>query len=455
VNKNRGSAVRDLSWEEQVGMSHRSFKKHDIAIIILHWFNALSWILLLVTGLALFSGNSLSITPDAYNIFMAEIFRGKANLLKFHIFWGTLWASIIAFYLFFGFRSHVLAVRDMILLDKDDIRWMMIKPLKILGLSKAELPPQGAYNAGQKLFGWIVFSMIPLIIASGLIMGFSLFDPLLIRWAILIHGVTVSMVVAGVIVHIYMAAVLPEEKPAFFSMVTGRINAYFAYHHHRKFWQKRVTQEYIWNRNNHKDITQNQNLIRFSSGVNEDFERLADDYEQESARLALRKPYLNPYVGGAFLGLVLLMAFFLTGQGLGGSGGLARIEAWIFDIAAPTWTANHSYWGKYVANGKNPLISSAVLLTLGVFMGGWVSGHLSRRVGLKMEKGKNISNRQRAFYALLGGFLVGFAARLARGCTSGLALTGGASMAVAGWVFFMMFFVGGFITAYFVRRIWL
>jgi hypothetical protein len=40
---------------------------------------------------------------------------------------------------------------------------------------------------------------------------------------------------------------------------------------------------------------------------------------------ALRaKPYLNPYLAGTLLGIVLFLAFFITGSGLGASGGLNR-----------------------------------------------------------------------------------------------------------------------------------
>lgn len=53
-----------------------------------------------------------------------------------------------------------------------------------------------------------------------------------------------------------------------------------------------------------------------------------------------------------------------------------------------------------------------------------------------------------------GGVLTGFAARLARGCTSGVALTGGSQLALAGWVFVIAMFAGGFFFAALFRRYW-
>jgi hypothetical protein len=50
---------------------------------------------------------------------------------------------------------------------------------------------------------------------------------------------------------------------------------------------------------------------------------------------------------------------------------------------------------------------------------------------------------------------MGVAARFARGCTSGQALSGGALLSVGSWAFMMMVFAGGYAMAYFVRKEWL
>jgi hypothetical protein len=77
------------------------------------------------------------------------------------------------------------------------------------------------------------------------------------------------------------------------------------------------------------------------------------------------------------------------------------------------------------------------------------------RFKVTVEKGPRISTRGRLLYALAGGTLMGWAASLARGCTSGQALSGGATLAVGSWVFMMMLFAGGYAFAYVVRRQWL
>jgi cytochrome b subunit of formate dehydrogenase len=54
------------------------------------------------------------------------------------------------------------------------------------------------------------------------------------------------MVVSGLMIHVYMGAVFPEEKPAFYSMITGVVNELYAYHHHFKWWREVKVQEQRW-----------------------------------------------------------------------------------------------------------------------------------------------------------------------------------------------------------------
>ena len=92
---------------------------------------------------------------------------------------------------------------------------------------------------------------------------------------------------------------------------------------------------------------------------------------------------------------------------------------------------------------------------LGVFFGGFISGAIAGRNKMMIEKGPNITNKKRLLYAFIGGSLMGFGAKMARGCTSGQGLTGGAMLSVGGWAFMMMVFIGAYATAYFVRRQWI
>jgi hypothetical protein len=100
------------------------------------------------------------------------------------------------------------------------------------------------------------------------------------------------------------------------------------------------------------------------------------------------------------------------------------------------------------------LKSWLVFEVLGVFAGALLSGLLAGRVRGMTEKGPRVSVGARLLMALLGGVLMAFGAALARGCTSGQALTGGALLNLGSWAFMLMVFAGGYGVAYFMRWQW-
>ena len=166
------------------------------------------------------------------------------------------------------------------------------------------------------------------------------------------------------------------------------------------------------------------------------------------------RDYIHPYLGGLLLGLVLFLAFFITGNGLGASGGLNRIVVFVQDIFAPEHVDRIPYLIKLAGGDKNPLDDWIVPMIFGTLLGGFASGWLNGRLKVETNKGPNITVRTRWLMALIGGTFMGYGARMARGCTSGLALSGGAVLSLGAWAFMFAVFAGGYALAYFVRRLW-
>jgi uncharacterized membrane protein YedE/YeeE len=108
------------------------------------------------------------------------------------------------------------------------------------------------------------------------------------------------------------------------------------------------------------------------------------------------------------------------------------------------------YW-----NDGAPLASWTVFLLLGAFAGAFVSGWQGRRLRLSIERGPNVSDGTRLALAFAGGFIAAYGAKIARGCTSGQALTGGAMLNAGSLVFMGAVFASAYALAYFVRKEWL
>jgi uncharacterized protein len=166
------------------------------------------------------------------------------------------------------------------------------------------------------------------------------------------------------------------------------------------------------------------------------------------------KAYMNPYLAGIFLGVVLFASFLVFGHGLGASGGVAVVTGQAVDLVAPGHAGSNAYLVNLVKSKTHPLDTWLVWEILGVLLGGFVSGLLAGRVKPQTFKGPRVSIKTRWAFALLGGTLAGFGVRMARGCTSSQALSGGAVLSAGSWAFMFAVFAGAYAVAWFVRRLW-
>jgi formate dehydrogenase subunit gamma len=193
---------------------------------------------------------------------MWTIFGSGENLLLAHVIGGMLWAGVFLIYAIIGIKEVALFLREIFSYSPvHDFMWLVKKGvqmtlgtrfLKKLGevlekrgaspeIAAPRIPDQGFYNVGQKLFAVpSVFGGI-IIAVTGIIMALSnvyFTNTAIVRWAILIHFVTVGLVFAGLLIHIYMAAIAAGERPAFISMFTGSVPEDYAKHHHRLWYEE-------------------------------------------------------------------------------------------------------------------------------------------------------------------------------------------------------------------------
>jgi len=165
------------------------------------------------------------------------------------------------------------------------------------------------------------------------------------------------------------------------------------------------------------------------------------------------KRFWSPYIAGIILGLTLLATFYVAGRGLGGSGAMALVTAVGSHALVPEFISKLKYFSQYITP-ESPLLNWNLFLLVGVFLGALAGAVFSGNFKVLLDKGKSMSVRTRLITSFVGGITIGFASRLARGCTSGVALTGGAQLALSGWIFVISMFAAGFIVAAFYRRLW-
>ncbi len=166
--------------------------------------------------------------------------------------------------------------------------------------------------------------------------------------------------------------------------------------------------------------------------------------------------YMNPYLGGVLLGLVLLAANFISGRGLGASGAIKSVIVASAETVTPKHFENTKFYQEYgESHGENPIKSWLVFEMLGVLVGGLISGAIAGRLKLKVEHSPKITSKRRLIFALMGGVLFGFGSQLGRGCTSGSALSGMAVMSLGGFISMAAIFGTAFALAYFFRKNWI
>lgn len=166
--------------------------------------------------------------------------------------------------------------------------------------------------------------------------------------------------------------------------------------------------------------------------------------------------YMNPYLAGFLLGLLLLATVYITGRGLGASGAVKSVVVTAVETVTPAHAENTKFYKEYLqSHTGSPLKNWLVFEVLGVIIGAFISGLISNRLSFTLEHSPKIKNRTRIIAALIGGALFGFGAQLGRGCTSGAALSGMAVLSTGGIVTMMAIFGGAYLFAYFFRKLWI
>ncbi len=165
-----------------------------------------------------------------------------------------------------------------------------------------------------------------------------------------------------------------------------------------------------------------------------------------------RNKYINPYLGGFLLGILIILAYYFSAEGLGSSGGFRDVSVAVLDKVAPHYAESNSYISSRVEEGAHTWL---VFELLGVIFGAIISAVLFGRLKWTVGKAPHITKKKRLYLALTGGILWGIGTQLGRGCTSGLVLSGMAVNSLSGYIGLVAIFGFGFIFAFIFKRLWI
>jgi formate dehydrogenase subunit gamma len=188
-----------------------------------HWITAISFVMLALSGLALFH-------PSMF--WLTALFGGGQWTRILHPFVGlVMFVSFLILAVRFWHHNY---------LDRDDVQWLR-QIDDVLANREENLPEIGWYNAGQKLLFFTMVGCLVLLLCSGVVIWrryFSVYFPVeVIRLAALVHAFAAFVLIVGIVVHIYAAIWIKGSVGA---MVRGTVTLGWARKHHPRWFRESV-----------------------------------------------------------------------------------------------------------------------------------------------------------------------------------------------------------------------
>jgi formate dehydrogenase subunit gamma len=185
---------------------------------VLHWIVAVSFFVLLLSGLGLFSRSFFS---------YFALFGGPEHGILFHKGAGIVFL-VSSVLLFIPFS------RQMLHFDEDDRKWLAACGGYLS--RKGKEIPQGKFNAGQKIFGIFAFVATLVMGATGLVIwNAATLERTVTRFSFMFHGLFFVLFMMGVIVHIYLGSI--GNPGTMEGMLWGQVRRIWARKHHLKWYR--------------------------------------------------------------------------------------------------------------------------------------------------------------------------------------------------------------------------
>lgn len=216
MNHDKPTELRDVE-------GHRLIVRYTPNERTNHWVTAISFVLLALSGLAMFH--------PALSWLYAVLGGGQWTRIL-HPFVGcVMFVSFLILALRFWYHNY---------LDRNDIQWLR-QIDDVLNNREENLPAIGRYNAGQKLLFFVMVVCLLLLLGSGIVIWrryFAFYFPVtVIRFAAVVHAATAFVLIVGIIVHIYAAAWIKGSVGA---MTRGTVTYGWARKHHPRWFKEMI-----------------------------------------------------------------------------------------------------------------------------------------------------------------------------------------------------------------------
>ncbi len=190
---------------------------------LIHWVAGISYLYLLLTGLAFWS---------PWLFWLAVVLGGGTVARQLHPWFGVVFViAVLLMFRMWGTQMHETAV---------DKQWWDAIPHYIRNEDE-QVPTAGRFNGGQKLLFWGFFWCGILLLLTGLVLWFPNWIPWSLRYlrdiAVIVHASAALITIGLFIIHVYMGTAM--ERGAFGSVIRGDVSANWAKRYHG-IWYKQI-----------------------------------------------------------------------------------------------------------------------------------------------------------------------------------------------------------------------
>jgi formate dehydrogenase subunit gamma len=213
-----------ISSPRTTGEAGERILRYTLVERVHHWVGALFYVYCLITGLAFWS---------PYMFWLAALVGGGPTARFWHPWMGLAFTASM-FWMYKMWRG------DMATTDADRHWKAAVK--HYIENDDQNLPPEGRFNYGQKIFFWLMFYGVILLALSGLGLWFVESIPWSLHWlrllCVTVHVVAALATIGGFIIHVYMGTAM--IRGGFTSIIRGEVSVAWAKTHHR-LWYEQVT----------------------------------------------------------------------------------------------------------------------------------------------------------------------------------------------------------------------